>query len=242
MRKRPHHLLFLMLIFLIHSLSPSVYAGETGWTEKKLGKASVRATQAAAKKKWSLAIKYGEQMLKASAALNRPCDARYINFLKNLNKYYDRAGRLKEVMPRAKKGYILAKKHLGLTHPTTMMSRTLYYKSAIFQKDYYGAIRLVLENISIAEKNTLVDSNLLHYLKQLYSLYGITRQYALEEITILKYLTKNEQIYRRYNEDKNDTKAIWLLAQNYCRQQKLIKFRAVIAEHQLQYKCKSPKL
>ncbi|QDE26256.1 hypothetical protein [Paremcibacter congregatus] len=241
MKKKSCHLFFLMLVFICYSLAPSVYAGETGWTEKKLGKVSVRATNAAAKKNWPRAIKYGEQMLEASTVLDRPGDARYINFLKNLNRYYDKAGRLIEVGSRVKKGYSLAKEYLGLTHSTTMMSRTLYYKFVISQKDYYSAILLVLENIDIAEKNTNESYKLLHYLKQLYSLYGVTGQLELEEKTILKYLTKNEQIYGTYDDDKNYTKTIWVLAQNYCRQRKLDKFKDIIIKHKLQFKCILPK-
>lgn len=54
---------------------------------------------------------HAQQMLQGSAALDQPDDARYINLLKTLNRYYDRAGHLKEVAPRLRKAYELSRAH-----------------------------------------------------------------------------------------------------------------------------------
>jgi len=220
-----------MLVFL----NQSVVASETEWTEKKLGKVSLRAAHAADKSRWGLAIKYGEQMLKGVQTLDTPGDARYLNFLKNLNRYYDKAGRLEEVAPRIKKAYNLSRKHLGPAHNTTKMSRTLYYKLHISHQNYKDAIPLVLENISVLGKGAGGDYNHHQYLKQLYSLYAMTGQLVKEEETLLEFLELDKRLYG--SSDKDNIKIIQNLANNYCRQKKFKEFNDLINQHQLHFTC-----
>lgn len=224
--------LFLTFLLMMFTAPPA----QADWTEEKLGKVILKADKAARQKKWGRAIKYGEQMLEGASALNQISDARYINLLKTLNRYYDKTGRLDDVTPRVRQAYILSQKHLGAGHETTMMSRLLYYKLRISHKDYRGAIPLVLENISILGKNEQDDYRRLHYLKQLYSLYGITGQLEKEEKTLLHYLDLSTQLLGENDED--NAKVIWVLVQNYCRQRKFDEFEKLIASHNLKYFCK----
>jgi len=230
-KKRSLFFPFLLLVFFVYPVN----ADETRWTEKKLGTAIIKADNAARKKKWSRAIKFGEQMLVGSNALNQHNDARYINLLKNLNIYYYKANRLKEIAPRVIKAYQLSKKYLGPKHNTTIICRNLYYKLLTMNKDYQQAISLVLENISIVEKRKKEDYRLIHYLKQLYSLYGLTGQFKKEEKTLLKLLKTNRQSFG--NDDEDNIKIILNLAQNYCRQRKLDEFNQLITSHRLKYYC-----
>ncbi|MBL4894591.1 MAG: hypothetical protein JKY59_06965 [Emcibacter sp.] len=221
---------FLLLIF-----SVPVYAGQTDWTEKKLGRVILKADKASRQKKWGRAIKYGEQMLKGADALDQHSDPRYINMLKNLNRYYDKEKRLDDVSFRIEDAYILSKKHLGLSHETTNMSRHLYYKLVISDKNYAQAILLVLESISLLKEGKEDDYRKLHYLKQLYSLYGLTAQLKEEEKTLLQYLQKSQQLL---GEDDEDTaKVIWVLAQNYCLQKKIPEFKKLKKNYKLGYVC-----
>lgn len=226
---------FLFLPFLLLIFSVPVYADQTDWTERKLGRVILKADKAARQKRWARAIKYGEKMLMGSDALDQHSDARYINQLKNLNRYYDKAGRLSEVSARVKEAYALSKKHLGRTHETTNMSRHLYYKLVISDKNYPQAILLVLENISIQEGAKENDYRLLHYLKQLYSLYGLTAQLQKEEKALLQYLEKSHQLFD--DDDEDTAKAIWILAQNYCLQKKIPEFNQLKKTYNLDYVC-----
>lgn len=227
------YLPFLLLVFL----NQTVIATETEWTEKKLGKVSLKSVRAADKNRWSRAIKYGEQALKASEALDKPTDARYLHFLKNLNRYYDKTGRLQEVPTRVKKTYLQSKKYLGITHPTTKMSRTLYYKLHISNRNYMAAIPLVLENISVLNVGTDKDYKHHQYLKQLYSLYAMTGQLIKEERTLIEFIKLDKHLYG--TTDRENTKIIQNLANNYCRQKKFKEFTELVKKHQLQFICKS---
>lgn len=228
-------LAFLMFTFLIIPLSGSVMATDTVWTEKKLGKIILKADKAAQRKKWFHAIKFGEQMLDGSKILDSQSDARHINLLKTLHVYYDKAGRLKEVGPRVETAYILSKKHLGSTHETTFMSRTLYYKLLISKMDYADAIPLVLENIALLEENEKNSVRLIHYLKQLYSLYGLTGELEREEKALIEFLEINSRFFG--DDDEDNKAAILILAQNYCRQKESDKFNQLTTSHSLKYSC-----
>lgn len=229
MKKGIIFLPFLLLVFLVQTACGS------DWTERKLGRVIVKADRAARQKKWTRAIKYGEQVFLGTQDLNQPDDARYINLLRNLNRYYDKANRLSEVAGRVKEAYILSQKHLGTTHETTMMSRTLYYKILIFHKNYKDALPLVLENISILKKNEADDYKRHHYLTQLYSLYKMTGQFKKEERTLLKLLELDKDIYD-ISETEN-IKIILDLAENYCRQKKNAQFKQLIKTYKLKYAC-----
>jgi len=226
-------LLFTLLLFVFFVYP--VDADEAHWTEKKLGTVIIKADNAARKKKWARAIKFGEQMLIGSNTLDKHSDARYINLLKNLNKYYYKATRLNEISPRVIEAYQLSKEHLGPEHNTTIMSRNLYYKLLTMNKKYQQAIPLVLENISIFEKRKKEEYRLIHYLKQLYSLYGLTDQFEKEEETLLKLLETNRRSFG--NDDEDNIKIILSLAQNYCHQKKLDEFNQLITSHHLKYYC-----
>lgn len=233
MKRNLHYLPFLFFILFSHPVIGQPAGNQIKWTEEKLGKIIIKADKEARKKQWSHAIIYGEQILKAVQSLNQHSDARYINQIKTLNRYYDKSDRLEEVAPRVKEAYILSQKYMAPDHDTTMMCRLLYYKLLISTKDYKGAIPLVLENISLLGKND--DYRLLHYLKQLYSLYGITAQHEREEKTLLKYLEKSQLIFD--DSDEDTIKAIWILAQNYCRQKKSHEFNQLIKTYNLKYEC-----
>lgn len=207
----------------------------TDWNEKKLGKIILEADKAALKKHWGSAIKYGEQALDGSKALDQQSDARYINQLKNLNRYYDKSKRLPEVADRVKQGYELAKKNLGIQHATTMVSRTLYYKLNISAENYTTAIQLVLENLSLIGKGKAETFRKLHYLKQLYSLYGISRQLEKEENILVQYLKLNETLLGK--DDEENARIVKALAQNYCRRKMIDRFKEITDTYNLQYIC-----
>ncbi len=236
MKRRFYYLPFLLLVFLGHTVVSQVFADETVWTEKKLGRVILKAERAAKRKIWSRAIRYGEQMLTGSEALDQKHDQRYINLLKNLNKYYDNSHRLAEVPERIKSAYLLSKQHLGLSHTTSLISRNLYYKLLIAEKKYHDAIPLVLENISVSEKSSTENFRILHYLEQLSTLYRLTRQYAKEEGILLRFLEMNKWLVGKDAED--NIKIILSLAQNYCRQNKFDQFKQLIISNNLKYYCK----
>ncbi|PCI54624.1 MAG: hypothetical protein COB36_09715 [Alphaproteobacteria bacterium] len=235
MRKKLYFLPLFLIMSLCHIVIGQAIAKETSWTEKKLGKIIIKADKAAGQKKWSRAIKYGEQMLRGSHALDQHSDARYINLLKNLNRYYDKSNRLKEISPRIEEAYLLSQKHLGAAHETTITSRLFYYKILISQKKYPAAITLVQQSIVILKKNREDKFKLLHYLKQLYSLYGRTELYAKEEETLLKLLKLNKQLL---GEDlKENITIILSLARTYCLQKKNQDFDKLMEEYNLDYQC-----
>lgn len=235
MKKRRHTLPFLTFIFLSLTIFNPACASEAGWTEKKLGRVILKADKAANRHKWTRAIKYGEQALLGSEALDRQNDARYINSLKNLAKYYDKAGRLQEIAPRVIKLYDLSNKYFGKKHNTTSISRRLYYKLLIANQKYGPAISVVLENISLLEDNKNDDFRRLHYLKQLYSLYGIAGRFAAQEKAILEYQKLSHHLLGRPDEDS--LKSIRILAKNYCRQNKMAEFHKLKITHGLPLSC-----
>lgn len=228
-------LLFLSFLLLMFLITP-VNASQKDWTEKKLGKVIVKADKAAQQKKWSRAIKYGEQMLEGSDVLNHHSDPRYINLLRNLNRYYDKANRLEEVGSRVIEAYRLSIEHLGQTHETTMTSRNLYYKLLIKRRDYQTAIGLVEENMFIYERRAQEGYRIHYYLTQLFSLYGITGQFEKEEKALLRLLEINRLLFGK--EDQDNAEIIMNLAKNYCRQKKQIKFNQFVKLHDLKYICK----
>jgi len=222
---------FLLLIILNHTVT----AGETGWTEKKLGKVILKAEKAARQKQWPRAIRYGELILEGVQTLNQKSDPRYINQLRNLNKFYDNANRLDDIAARVEEAYGLSQKHMGPAHETTIRSRILYYKLLISRKEYLAAIPLVLENISILGETKDENVKRLHYLKQLYSLYRMTGQLEKEEKTLLQFLDIDKRVFGSADED--NIKIILNLANNYCRQKKIDPFNQLMATHKLKYKC-----
>jgi tetratricopeptide (TPR) repeat protein len=217
------------------SLWTSSSANQTDWTEKKIGKVILSASKAAQHKRWGRAIKYGEQAVSASQSLDKENSPRYINLLKNLNNYYDKSGRLKSIPDQIKKTYLLSSENLGPEHPTTMTSRTLYYKLLIALKQYDGAIPLVLENIVIHKKYPDKSHKILLFLSQLYSLYAVTGQFEKEEETLISLLELNTQLFG--SEDESNVRFIRDLANNYCRQKKFDKFNQLMKTHNLKYVC-----
>lgn len=227
-------LLYLPFLLLIFILNP-VAAYDTNWTEKKLGKVILKAEKAAQKKQWSQAIKFGEQMLEGSNALDQHSDHRYINLLKNLNRYYYKAHRLQEIPARIKSAYMLSQKYIGLSHATSLSCRNLYYKLLISDTNYHDAIPLVLENIFAAQTQRPGNFRLLHYREQLSILYGLIGQLEKQESALLQFLELNKRIVGP--SDEENIKIILSLAQNYCRQMKIEKFNQLIASHHLKYIC-----
>ena len=227
---------FITLPFLLLTLFIlPVAASDRGWTEKKLGKTVIKADKAARQEDWSQAIQHGEQAVKGSRALNNQSFARYINQLKNLNRYYDKAGRLHDAFPQVKKAYILSVEHFGPRHETTVVSRTLYYKLLISRKDYLEAIPLVQENISLLGKSRNDHYAHIQFLKQLYSLYKMTGQPEKEEKALLQYLDLDKRIFD--SSEKDNLKIIMDLAENYCRQNKIADFTKLMKSYGLKYQC-----
>ena len=222
---------FLIVVFQ----NQSVISAESQWTEKKLGSLSLKAAQAAKNRNWSEAILYSKQLLEGTKEIEKPNSTRYINFLKDFNRYHDKAGRLNEVASSVKDAYFLSKENLGITHPTTRMCRTLYYKLRISNKSYAAAIPLVLENISILKEGRNENYKHLQYLKQLYSLYGLSGQLQKEETTLKEFLSLSKSLYNRSDED--NISVITNLANNYCRQGKLDEFQHLIDQYNLKYFC-----
>ena len=235
MRRKSHYLPIIFLIFLCHFVTGQAVASEEKWTEKKLGKVIIKADKAAERKQWSRAIKYGEQVLEGSLALDKRSDARYNNLLKNVNGYYEKSNRLKEIFPRIEEAYKLSRNNLGTGHKTTVTSRLLYYKILIPQKKYLEAITLVQENISTLKKNKEDDFKLLHFLKQLYSLYGRTAQYEKEEETLVTLLALNKRLLGQ--DIKENINIILSLARTYCLQKKNKEFEELMNSYNLDYEC-----
>lgn len=225
-----------LLVFAFFNLMAPAQADQADWTEKKLGQVILKADRAARRQNWARAIKYGEQMLLGVQVLNQKSDARYIHLLKNLNRYYDKAGRLTEIGPRVAAAYRLSKAHLGLTHDTTMMSRHLYYKLLLAERKYRDAIPLVQENIDIARRSQKDPFRQLHFLEQLATLYGLTKQLEKEEKALLHFLEASRKILDAT--DKEHMDIILMLAQNYCRRQETEKFKKLAVQHHLKYFCK----
>lgn len=94
---------------------------------------------------------------------------------------------------------------------------------------------LVLEDISLVGKGEQEDYRKLHYLKQLYSLYGLSAQYEKEEEVLLQYLELNSRWFG--NEDEDSNLVIKMLAQNHCRRKLHDKFRNLIEKYGLRYVC-----
>ncbi len=222
-------------VLLLCFLNSPVYAGKDGWTEERLGILVQKAEKAAKQKKWKRAIRYGEKALLGSAALDQKYSPEHLNLMAKTNEYYGKVGKLDQVIPRVINTYILSKKHLGLSHETTVASRHLYYKVLINKKNYHEAIALILEDLSILNGEDNKDPKTLYYLKQLYTLYGLTEQWKNEEEALLKYIKRYELLFDI--NDKGGKKSILLLAQNYCRQKSILKFQALVNAHNLKLYC-----
>ncbi len=212
-----------------------VFAGQITWTEKKVGKAAIKADKAAMGQKWLQAIKYGEQMLSGTEALYGQHNINYISRLKTLNRYYDKAGRLGEISDRVKKAYILSKKHFKPDHDTAVLSRLLYYKYLISQKNYHRSAQIVLENISGLSNSKKDDYKKLHYLTQLHGLYGLTDQLEAQEKILIKLLALNKRLVGIDKED--NLEIIMNLAKNYCLQKKNAKFDQLMQTYDLNFEC-----
>jgi len=229
---------FSFLIIISAFFSVLANADTIRWTEKKLGKVILQANYAASKKEWARAIEYGEKMLAGSKALDHANHPRYINLLKNLNRYYDKQNRLREISERVTQAYQLSKENFGLTHKTTTQTRYMYFKLLISEKKYTQAIPLVREAMS-ALGNSQEDKFKLHgYLKQLYSLHGLAGQFEEEEKILHQYLELNNELLGP--EEDDETKTVFVvLAKNYCRQNKIEEFHNLVRKHQLNYKCEN---
>lgn len=236
MARRFFYLSFLLFALLNHSVVRSqTVADQTEWTERELGKVIMRADRAARKKQWSRAIKYGEKTMQGLEVLNKPTDARYIAQLKNLNKYYDKAKQLNNVAARVKKAYELSRDNLGIADSITIASRQIYYKLLTTNKKYIEAIPLVLEGMSILGEGVDDQYIMHHYLKRLYSLYGITGQRKKEEEALKELLELNQEL--EGDDVKDNLDIILNLAKNYCIQKKAVEFNQLMTKYNLKYEC-----
>lgn len=240
MRKRPLYLSCLILLCIVTAQTNWAQADQGNWTEEKVGRLAVKADRAAIRKNWRLAIKYGEEMFKGSTALYEVSDSTYITRLKNLNQYYDKAGRLTEVAGRVKLAYELAKAHLEPGHSVATTCRVLYYKLLIAQKKYKEAIPVIDLNISTLTRSKDDQFRKLHYLKQLYALYGLTGQFEKEEEFLLSYIHLHEDLIgelKADDGDKDDELILKRLVQNYCRREMTDKIRTLTQKYDLKYIC-----
>ncbi|PHZ84760.1 tetratricopeptide repeat protein [Paremcibacter congregatus] len=218
-------LTILLLCFWLVDL-PSASANDYGWTEDKIGKLAVKADKAARKKRWNQAIHYGEKALEGSKVLYPEYSPLYINRLKTLNRYYDRANRLPEVSDHVKKAFRLSSAHLGPDHATSKVSRLLYYKLLLAEKDYPAAILLVKDTLARLGESDDDQFKRLHYLGQLYSFYGLTNQFELEEQTIRERLALNSLMVGEGLENNSDI--LLDLAKNLCTQKKYLEHDALV--------------
>lgn len=236
MKSRLFKTTFLFLILLLQQSVSLNQAGAKEWTEKKLSKFIMKADRAAGRKNWNKAIKYGEQAFQGCTTLNLPSSANHINCLKNLNRHYDKAGRLTESGPRIIRAYHLSSEHLGSQHNTTMISRMLYYKLLIATQKYQDAAILVIESLSLLDESEESDYKRQHYLKQLYSLYGLTNQLKKQAAALLSYHYINQKLGS--TDGGNLEKSILILARNLCRQKNRSEYKKLVAQHRLKLLCK----
>ena len=243
MKRRSRYISCLILLCFALLHIAGVQAEQINWTEEKLGKLSVKADRAAMRKKWRLAIKYGEKMLEGSAALYEINDPNYIYRLKNLNRYYDKAGRLTEVAGRVKLAYELANKHLPPNHSAATTCRVLYYKLLIAQKNFHEAIPVIHLNMSTVTKSKDDQFRKLYYFRQLYALYGLTAQFKKEEQALLDYIHLHEGIIGKLQTDghlegdEDDELILRRLVQNYCRRNMPDKIKELAQKYNLTYIC-----
>lgn len=235
MRKKLYPFICLILGFFTVDRTVQATTADTNWTEEKIGRIAVKADQAASRKRWETAIRHGEKMLTASASLYPENDINYLNRLKTLNRYYDKADRLTDVPERVERAYALSHSELGVSHHITRLSRLLFYKLLIAQERYTRAIPLVQENIRLLGESDDEKFLKLKYLEQLFSLYGLSGQYGLEEKTLLDLLALNTELMG--NARKDNLNIILNLANNYCKQNKVEKYTNLMQEYNLTYTC-----
>ncbi|MBL4839032.1 MAG: hypothetical protein JKY34_15800 [Kordiimonadaceae bacterium] len=235
MTRRLIQLSFLIIFLFSQTMTHIAFAEPTGWTEEEIGKVAVRANKAATRKKWSRAIRYGEQVLSASEALYGQNHRSYINRLKTLNRHYDKSGHLAKIPERVKLAYELSKKHYKAGHVAARVSHLLYYKLLVSQKNYEAATPLVLENIAILTDSQDDRFKKLHYLGQLHGLYGITNQLAMQEETLEMHLALNQRLMGSALEDS--ISIIMNLGKTYCLQSKKLAFNTLMQTYALKYKC-----
>ncbi|MFC3051050.1 hypothetical protein [Kordiimonas pumila] len=228
---------FLLLHLVIWGTASVQSSDQIKWTEEKVGYYAVKADQAASQKHWSKAIEYGEHMLRGSSFLYKEDDIEYLNRLKTLNRYYDKAGKLGEVADRVQKAYELSYATLGPRHHISELSRLLYYKLLIAEKNYRTAIPLVQENIKNLSLSKDDAFQRLHYLEQLFSLYGLTGQLEEEAQTILRFLALDRQLVASPLEE--NLPIIITLAKNYCQRKKIALFQELMQTYGLEYECET---
>ncbi len=206
------------------------------WTIKKIEKAENRASRAADKKKWVLAIRHGEKALEGLRARGEQNTPRYIQTLLKVTGFYSQSGRLGEIEARVEQAYNQARALLGPAHVLTREARAFYYARLVVRKDYASAIRLVQDAMAVLGTTMDEDYRRHRYLKHLYSLYGLTGELALEEDALKRFLALDARLYGNAVEDNGEI--IQNLANNYCRQGKLAEFESLRAQHGLAFVCR----
>jgi len=235
MRVKKYALSCLLVYFMAFATSTLTAKDNETWSEEKVGRLAVKADQAATKGKWRRAIKFGEKALAASSSLYEESDENYLRRLKTLNGYYDKAGRLKKIPERVQKAYHLSHQNLGISHRITRANRLLFYKLLIAQENYIQAIPLVEESISLLSESEDDKFLKLRYLEQLFSLYGLNKQYKKEEETLHTMLALNMELMGSAIEDNLDI--ILILASTYCKQNEMDKFTNLMQQYSLRYVC-----
>jgi hypothetical protein len=225
-----------LLIFSPSFMASAAIAGEgKTWSASKIEKVRKRAAIAADKKKWSLAIRYNEQILAALRSRAMQDSAPYIQALIHGADYYAQAGRVAEAGARAAEAHARAEANLGEGDELAHAARAAHYRQLIAKQDYSAALALVEEAVAALGTTTDDDYRRHRYLKHLYSLYGLTGQLAREAETLETFLRLDRQLYG--NTAADHAKVLQNLANSYCLQGKLEEFGSLQPKLSSEFVC-----
>lgn len=198
------------------------------------------ADQAVRRQNWSVAIIHAEKLVEANQVLFGLNSKNYIASLVRLNRYHSRAKRLHDIPEPLERTYKLSKKQLGVSHDLTVISRFLFYKFLVSDKQYERAILLVKENLSCLGSGKEKEERLRRYLNQLRFLYALTDKFEEEERVLLQLIQMDSEAEDyAYGDHKQ---MIADLARNYCRRKMLFKFSDLVKERNLYYFCEHGKI
>ncbi len=125
--------------------------------------------------------------------------------------------------------------HLGPEHYISEVSRLLYYKLLVADKNYGPATLVVKENIALLGDSEDDRFRRLDYLKQLFSLYGLSGRKAEEAQAIEDYLALEAELEIPPLEES--LPVIISLAKNYCERKMYREFQSVMQRFELEYVC-----
>ena len=237
--QRPNSKSLVFALCFISFTQAEARAEEASWSIQKVENLLVKAERAAQKNKLKWAILYSRKAVKGAVELWSTDEVRYILLLNRYHGYLSRANKLAIASVNVEAAYTVAKEKLGVAHTATADARQLYYKLLIADGLYAQAIPLTLESIRLTKIENQDTEETLHYLKQLFSLYGLTGQGASEETVLAQMLELAEKL--KIEETMRAT-ILLSLAKNYCVQRKIDKFESLVEHYQLKYFCGRKKL